>query len=185
MAASRPNPSAKRRLASIAAMPKKLRPVILALILAAVAAGAAGCGNGGPAPSIPAADAQTLDAKIQEIQANVQVGSCLVAETKTDDLISDVQNLPSSVNPDVKQALENGANNLKLLLSDPNQCSSRTTTPTTSSTTESTTESTTTTKTRPSTTTTKTQTQPTTTTPTQTTPTTPSGGVGPGSPGGL
>jgi predicted small lipoprotein YifL len=166
-------------------MPKKLRSVILALILAAVAAGVAGCGNSGPAPSIPAADAATLDAKIQEIQANVQVGSCLVAESKTDDLIADVQSLPSSVDSGVKASLENGANNLKLLLSDPTKCASRSTTATTPSTTESTTESTTTTKTRPSTTTSRTQTQPTTTTPTQTTPTTPSGGVGPGSPGGL
>jgi hypothetical protein len=167
-------------------MPKKLRPIILALILAAVAAVVAGCGNGGPAPSIPAAGAATLDSKIQEIEANVQVGSCLVAKAKTDDLIADIQSLPSSVNPDVKAALENGANNLNLLLSDPTKCASRTTITTAPSTTESTTtESTTKTNTRPSTTTTRTQTQPTTTTPTQTTPTTPSGGVGPGSPGGL
>jgi hypothetical protein len=167
-------------------MPKKLRPVTLALFLAAVAAGVAGCGNSGPAPSIPAADAATLDSKIQEIEANVQVGSCVVAESKTDDLIADVQSLPSSVNSDVKAALENGANNLKLLLSDPTKCASRTTTASTPSTTESTTTaSTTKTNTRPSTTTTRTQTQPTTTTPPQTTPTTPSGGVGPGSPGGL
>jgi outer membrane murein-binding lipoprotein Lpp len=166
-------------------MPKKLRPLILALMMAAVAAGVAGCGDSGPAPSIPADDAQTLDAKIQEIEANVQVGSCLVAQTKTDDLIADVQDLPSSVDSDVRRALESGANNLKLLLSDPSQCATRTTSTTTPSTTESTTESTTTTKTRPSTTTSRTQTQPTTTTQTQTTPTTPSGGVGPGSPGGL
>ena len=174
-------------MASIAAMPK-LRPLLLALALAGVSAGLLGCGgNSGPDPSIPADNAQTLLAKIQEIQANVEVGSCAVAAEKTDDLIADVQELPSGVNPDVTRALESGANNLKLLVSDPGQCESRAATTSTPSTTESTTESTTTTKTQPSTTTTKTQTQPTTSTPTQTqtTQTTPSGGVGPGSPGGL
>ncbi|MFL5907068.1 MAG: hypothetical protein ACJ75Z_05680 [Solirubrobacterales bacterium] len=162
------------------------RPIILALALAGASAGLFGCGgSSGPPASIPADNSQILLAKIQEIEANVQVGSCLVAESKTDDLIADVQNLPTSVNSDVKQALESGANNLKLLLSDPGQCQGRTTSTTTPSTTESTTtESTTTTKTRP-TTTTNTQTQPSTTTQTQTTQTSPSGGVGPGSPGGL
>ena len=80
-----------------------------------------GCGNSGPDPSIPADDAQILLAKIAEIQANVDVGSCLVAADKTDDLLADVANLPSSVNSQVKEALDNGANNLKLLLNDPEQ----------------------------------------------------------------
>ena len=69
-----------------------------------------------------------LSSKIEEIQANVQVGSCVVAADKTDDLIADVQQLPSSVNSDVKTALLNGANQLKILLADPNQCQGRTTT---------------------------------------------------------
>jgi hypothetical protein len=171
--------------ASIAAMPKMLRPILLALMLAAASAGVLGCGgNGGPSPSLSSQEAAVLSSKIDEIQANVQVGSCLVAGDKTDELISDVHDLPSSVNSDVKQALESGANQLKLLLADPSQCQGRTTT-STPSITESTTESTTTTNTntRPSTTTTRTQTQPTTTTQTQSTPTTTpgaSGGIGPG-----
>jgi hypothetical protein len=169
--------------ASIAAMPKRLRPILLALFLAASAV-AAGCGNSGPDPSIPQADARILLAKIEEIKANVDVGSCLVASDKTDDLLADVANLPSGVNSDVKQALDNGANNLKLLLNDPSQCQGRSETTTTESTTApTTTEETTTERTEP-TTTEETQTQPTTTTQTQTTPTesTPgaSGGIGPG-----
>ncbi len=174
-------------LASIAAMPKMLRPILLALILAAASAGAIGCGgNGGPDPSLSAQEAAVLTSKIDEINANVDVGSCLVAADKTDDLIADINNLPSSVNSDVKQALDNGANNLKLLLTNPDKCQGRATTTTeTTTSTPSTTESTTTTRTRPSTTTTtRTQTQPTTTTTqTQTTPTTTpgaSGGIGPG-----
>jgi hypothetical protein len=175
--------SAKGPLASIAAMSNKLRSIVFALILAA-SAGVVGCGNSGPDPSIPADDAQTLLAKIAEIRANVDVGSCLVAADKTDDLLADVANLPSSVNSQVKESLDNGANNLKLLLNDPAKCQGRSATTTTpeTTTTPSTPEETTTERTQ-STTTTRTQTQPTTTTQTQSTPTItqpPSGGIGPG-----
>ena len=182
----RTTPSGQRGLASIAAMPKMLRPILLALMLAAASAGAVGCGgNGGPDPSLSAQEAAVLTAKIDEINANVDVGSCLVAADKTDDLIADINNLPSSVNSDLKQALDNGANNLKLLLTNPDKCQGRatTTTETTTSTPSTTESTTTTTRTRPSTTTTRTQTQPTTTTQTQTAPTTTpgaSGGIGPG-----
>jgi len=177
-------------MASIAAMPSKLRPILLVLFLAGASAGVLGCGGSdGPDPSLTPQEAAVLDSKIDEIQDNVEVGSCLVASDKTDDLIGDVQDLPSSVDSDVKTALENGANRLKLLLADPDQCEGRTTTsgPTTTST-PSTTESTTETRTRP-TTTTRTQTQPTTTattpTQTQTSPSTTPGGSGGIGPGGL
>jgi hypothetical protein len=178
-------------VASIAAMPNTLRSILLALILAAVSGGLLGCGgDSGPDPSIPGADARTLLAKIEEISANVDVGSCLVADEKTDELLADIDELPSGVNDDVRQALENGANNLKLLLTDPSQCEGRTTTtePTTTTTTAAPTtteEETTTTKTRPSTTT-ETETEPNvTTTPTQTGPSTTTGGSGGIGPGGL
>src|SRR4051794_8632146 len=182
MASDPPKPDRTGRMVTIAAMPKGLRPILLALFLAAAAAGVLGCGgSSGPDPSIPSQEAAVLSSKIDEIAANVRVGSCLVASEKTDDLISDVQDLPSSVNSDVKTALANGANQLKLLLADPNECQGRTTTSETTTSTPSTTEETTTERTQ-STTTTRTQTQPTTTTQTQTTPppTTGSGGIGPG-----
>jgi len=164
----------------------RLRPILLALLLAASAT-LYGCGNSGPDPSIPPESARTLLAKIEEIKANIDVGSCLVAADKTDDLLADVADLPSSVNTDVKQALDNGANNLKLLLNDPSKCEGRietTSTPETTTTPTETTESTIE-RTQP-TTTQRTQTQESTTTQTQTTPTqtTPdggaSGGIGPG-----
>ena len=175
-------PNSREARASIAAMPKRLRPILLALILA-VSAAVYGCGNSGPDPSIAKENSQVLLAKIAEIKANVDVGSCLVAAAKTDDLLADIADLPSSVNNDVKQALDSGANNLKLLLTDPSKCAGRTATTTTESTTApTTTEETTTERTQP-TTTEQTQTQPTTTTQTQTTETTTpgaSGGIGPG-----
>jgi hypothetical protein len=173
----------------LAAMPKQLRPILLAIFLALAAGAVAGCGgSSGPDPSIAPDEAAVLSAKINEIQSNVAVGSCLVAGDKTDELISDIHNLPSSVNDQVVQALENGANNLKLLLANPDQCQGHTTTSQTTTSTPSTTESTTTTtRTRPTTTTTQTQTQQTTPTQTQTqtTPTPTTGGSGGIGPGGL
>lgn len=148
----------------------------------------AGCGgDSGPDPSISREDAQTLLAQVQEIEDNVEVGSCIVASDRTDQLISDIGELPDSVDEDVRQALDNGANNLRLLLADPDQCEREETTVETTTeeeptTTEEAEEETTTreTTTRPEQTQTKT-----TPTQTQTTPTNPSGGVGPGSSGGL
>lgn len=182
--------SIKSRTASIAAMPKKLRSISLALILAGASLGAVGCGDDGPDPSIDRADAETLLAELQEIEANVEVGSCFVASDRTDTLISEIGDLPDSVDEEVRSALENGANNLRLLLADPDQCAGRTTTTEPTTTAErTTTQEPTTTRTQPTTTrTTPTQTQTqtqTTQTQTQTTPTSPSGGVGPGAPGGL
>jgi hypothetical protein len=168
-------------------MLKLARPILLALILAAASGAVAGCGSdNGPDPSISGQEAAALASKIDEIQRNVDVGSCLVAADKTDDLLADIDQLPSSVNGDVRKALDNGANNLKLLLADPAKCASQTTTSEPTTTEESTTEPTTTEKTQPTTTTsTRTQTQPTTPTQTQTQPppvttTGGSGGLGPG-----
>ena len=169
-------PSAQTTRATIAAMPKPLRVIVLAVVLAAASAGVIGCGSSGPDPSIPPENARILLSKIAEIKANVDVGSCLVAAEKTDDLLSDVADLPASVNSDVKQALDSGANNLKLQLTDPSKCQGRTETTTTpETTTPSTTEETTTERTQTQTTPTQTQTTPNTTT-------TPgaSGGIGPG-----
>jgi len=175
------NPGHSSAPATIAAMPNQLRPIVLALFLAAAALGVLGCGSSSPDPSLTAEQAAVLSSKIDEIQANVQVGSCLVAADKTDDLIADVQELPSAVNSDVKTALLNGANQLKILLADPTQCQGRTNTSETTTSTPSTTESTTTTRTQPTTTT---QAPPTTTVNTSTQGTTigagNSGGIGPG-----
>lgn len=170
-------------------MPIKIRSAVLALIPVAGIMVLAGCGgDGGPDPSISQEDAQTLLAQVQEIEDNVEVGSCIVASDRTDQLISDIGELPDSVDEDVRQALDNGANNLRLLLADPDQCErEETTVETTTEEEPTTTEEETTTRettTRPEQTQTQTQTQ-TTPTQTQTTPTNPSGGVGPGSAGGL
>src|SRR5215208_2026280 len=117
IASERSTANVKTRPASIAAMPKKLRSISLALFLAGAALAAAGCGgDSDPDPSISQEEASALVSRIQEIEANVEAGSCLVAADRTDELIAEIDDLPDSVNDDVKSALDNGANNLKLLL---------------------------------------------------------------------
>jgi hypothetical protein len=167
-------------------MPIKIRSAVLALIPVAGVMVLAGCGgDSGPDPSISREEAQTLLAQVQEIEDNVEVGSCIVASDRTDQLISDIGELPNSVDEDVRQALDNGANNLRLLLADPDQCErEETTVETTTEEEPTTTEEETTTRETTTTRPEQTETQ-TTPTQTQTTPTNPSGGVGPGSSGGL
>jgi hypothetical protein len=173
--------SIREALASIAAM-LRARAIIVAITLAVASTGVAGCGGGeSEDEKIPLDDAQDLLTRIQEIQSNIDIGSCLVAANKAEELVADVQALPSSVNSDLRQALENGSDQLTILLRDPDQCQPRTETTTTTEsipTEETTTEETTTQRT---------QTQPTTTqqTTTQQTTTTPNGGSGGVGPGGL
>jgi len=150
-------------------------------LIAVFAALAAGCGGDDESEGdLPADDAATLLGQLEQVQANLDVGSCFVAADEADVMIAEIEDLPADVDGDLRRALENGAEQLRILVEDPDQCERPTTTE------ETTTEETTTeeTETEEDTTTRETQTEPmTTTTPTQpTTPTTPgSGGVGPGS----
>jgi len=141
---------------------------LLAIAAAAAAFGLSACGDSEPEPSIPLENAQTLVTTLAEIRENVEVGSCEVASTKVDELKGEIEELPSDVDDDVRQGLENGADQLGILVQDPDQCE-RPEEP------ETTTEETTT-ETEPTTTETTTE-ETTTTQPTQpTTPTTPGGG---------
>jgi hypothetical protein len=157
--------------------------VIIVTIALAASLAVAGCGSDNESKGdLPADDATSLLGQLEEVQANLEVGSCFVAADEADILIADIQDLPSDVDGDLRQALERGAEQLRTLLEDPDQCERPVTT-------ETTTEDTTTEETSTEETTTEeTTTEPTTTeptTPTQpTTPTTPgSGGVGPGGTG--
>jgi hypothetical protein len=171
---------AREGLASIAAVPRP--KAIFAVLALAASLAIAGCGSDDESQGdLPADDAATLLGQLEEVQANLDVGSCFVAADEADNLIADIQDLPSDVDADLREALERGAEQLRDLVEDPDQCERPTTVETTTE--EPTTEET---ETEEDTTTRETETEPTTTTtPTQpTTPTTPgSGGVGPGGTG--
>ena len=158
------------------------KPILLALLLAAALI-AAGCGGDEePKPSIPPDNATTLLSTLEEIQANVDNGSCLVAADKVQEFQDELSALPSDVDDEVADALQSGALSLGGLIESDCERPEETTTEETT-TEETTTEETTTEET--------TETEP--TTPTQpTTPTAPSdggtggsGGVEPGGDDGL
>jgi hypothetical protein len=172
----------RRYLASIAAMPKPR--AILAAFCVAVAFAAAGCGgDDAPDPSISKEDADSLLATLQEVEANVDEQSCLVAEDRAQRLQEEIDALPDSVDQDVRDSLQRGALNLGELIGE--QCEPREETTVTE---ETTTQAPTTTE--ETTTQEPTETQPTTPTQPPTTTTTPTqpgsgGGISPGSDGGL
>jgi hypothetical protein len=171
------------RLASIAAVPRA-KQIVVAFACAAAVAGVSACGGEDePEPSIPREDAEGLVAELDEVRANVDEGSCIVAGEQAEEFLARVDELPSDVDEDVRDALEDGGNQLVSLTSDPDQCESQTETlPTETEETEPTeteptdTEPTETQETQPTETTETVPTEP--TTPTQ--PGGGSGGVGPG-----
>jgi hypothetical protein len=149
-------------------MPRTLVIIVSTALGAATALGVVACGGSdGPAPSIGRGAAATLLSELQQVEANVNVGSCAVASTHAQALLDDINKLPDSVDPDVRRALDSGASQLTVLLTEPGQCESQTGTTNTNTTNTATTK----TNTTPTQTTTTTPTQTTTTTPTQ--PTTP------------
>ncbi|HEX2358233.1 MAG TPA: hypothetical protein VHH72_00305 [Solirubrobacterales bacterium] len=159
---------------------RRPRLVSAALCAAAGVVALAGCGGDDqPDPSIQPVDARTLLATLQEVEDNVEVGSCFVAADKVAELRSEIEQLPSDVNSDVRTALEEGTDRLDALV--PAECESDQPTTTTETTTEepTTTEETTTEEPTTDETTTE-ETQPTAPT-TPTTPTSPGGGgIAPG-----
>jgi hypothetical protein len=149
------------------------RKLIVISVALAAAAGLSACGDSKADSSIPFENAQTLITTLEEIKANVDNGSCEVALDKVDELKTEIEGLPSDVSDELKQELLDGADQIAILVRDPDQCEQPQQTTTTEQTTteQTTTQQTTTEQTQPTTTT-----QPT----TPTTPTTPGGGGGTG-----
>jgi hypothetical protein len=148
--------------------------IALVLVLAV-----AGCGGGNDKKTIPAGNAQSLIAGLDRVSDQFDNGACNGAQAKVSDLQNAADNLPSSVDPEVKKNIQDGLQRLNDLVQ--RDCQ-RSETTTTSSTTSSTTPTTT------STTTTTSSSSPTTTSTTSTSTSSsdtggvepPNGGTGPG-----
>lgn len=120
------------------------------------------CGSS-PSNGLNQADSDVLLSELDQIRSFLAAGSCISAGSHAVTFLSEVQTLPADTDPDLRQALENGAQNLTVLLDDPANCSAPVPTTTTAPPTTTTTPSTTTTP-------------PPTTTTTPTTTTAPGGG---------
>ncbi|HEY1594424.1 MAG TPA: hypothetical protein VGF74_03425 [Thermoleophilaceae bacterium] len=155
--------------------------VLAGVILAAVAVVLAGCG--GQKRTIPTHSGQSFLNQLDKIGEQFDNGSCSGAQDKVASLASQVRQLPSSVDAEVKRNLQAGVARLAVLVS--RNCQRATPTNTTPTTVPTVTVPTTTV---PTTTVPATPTGPTgpTTTPTTptTTPTSPGGTTGPGNGGG-
>ena len=148
-----------------------MRPRFLtALLLVAAAAPAAGCGSDNePKPSIPATASAALEARLAEVERRMDAGggACTDIANDTEPAVHGiVQGLPSSVDSDVRNALQDSFDHLFDLTS--SQCDDKKGQET-DTTTETTQTQTQTTETQTETSTT--ETAPTDTTPTDTTPT--------------
>jgi hypothetical protein len=155
--------------------------VLSCVILVGVAVALAGCGS--EKRTIPTHTGQSFLNQLDKIGEQFDNGSCSGAQDKVSSLESQVHQLPSSVDAEVKRNLESGVARLSTLVSRTCQRATPTnTTPTTVPTVPTTPTTTTPTNTAPTTPTTVPSTPTTTpttpsTTPT-TTPTTPGGGGG-------
>jgi hypothetical protein len=162
-------------LATLAAVLRSTR-ILAALAAAALAVGVAACGDDKPERSIPADSAQELANTLGAILSSVDNGDCTTAAGDVQELQEQIEALPSEVNDEVADALQDGALNLGGLVDD--ECEE----PEVTTTEETTTEEPETTETEQTTTEETTTEPPTTTLPPPTTPG--DGGVGPGQ-GGL
>jgi hypothetical protein len=149
------NRAGQKRASRLAAMPRKLRKTLLACALAATIAG---CGSDDG--TIPSNDADQLLTQLDAIQSDIESGDCELAHSHAVQLAEAVGQLPSDVDPKVREGLTEASTHVVELSGDPAQCEQTTgatgETGATSTTTEETTtteEPTTTTDEEPTTTT--------------------------------
>jgi hypothetical protein len=165
-------------MSRLAPMRRLLAPTLALGLGALCAVVVASCG-GGNSQLLSGDNANQLNTALDRIASDANRGACSSAASLADSIANQL-NQQSNLDRDLKSALIQGFQRLKVLAGNPSTCLTLSTTTTTPTTTTATTQAQTT-KTTP----TQTQTTPTQTTPTQTTPTTTtngSGGVG-GGPG--
>jgi hypothetical protein len=161
---------------------------ILALVLgAALAVALVSCGGRDKKGLLPGDNAQQILANLTTVEQLASSGDCADAALKVDEVQSEIDALPTTVDARLRSRLREGAQKLSDIVNSPGACE----TTTTESTTEPSTSSSTTTK-KPKTTTTSTSTTTTsptstsTSTTTTTTPTTTTNTTGgTGTPGGV
>jgi hypothetical protein len=169
----------------------RLRPVvrlalpIVALALgAAVAVGLVSCGGRDEKGLLPGDTADQIIANLDAVKADARAGDCSSAATEVAAVQQQIDELPSSVDSQLRARLAEGAQNLADVVNSPGACESTTEATTEPTTTEESTTTTTTEKQKTKSTTTTTSPTTTTTGPTTTTTTTPTEPTTGGTPGG-
>jgi len=123
------------------------RPALRTLSLTLATAAAltlAACGGGGGSDQglLPGQTADQIVQNLGSVETLFDQGQCEQAAAKADEVVSDVQALPESVKPKLRQVLEDAAVRLQEKVASDCQTAAATAPATTLDTTESTTEST-------------------------------------------
>jgi hypothetical protein len=147
----------------------RLTILLLSLMLGAGAAVLASCGgdDGPDGPGIPSADAEGMLAELERARAAFEAGDCLEVQESAQQIADNAANLADAdppLDPEVQDALTQGAEHLGELATTSSECAQEPTTTTTDEDKTTTTEPTTTTSepttTEETTTTTTTEEQP-------------------------
>ncbi len=102
----------------LAAMPGRLQMTLLAGVCA-LTLGACGSDEAG---TIPKENSSSLVATLDAIQGEVDAGNCELAGESAQAFVDGVNLLPAEVDDEVKQGLQDAANQLRKLTADPTQC---------------------------------------------------------------
>jgi hypothetical protein len=135
----------------------RIAVLLLSLLLGAGCAVLVSCGSGDSGPGIPATNAEQIIAELERARASEQAGDCGAVEESATKIQANINAIDEEIDPEVKTAVDQGAQHLAELASDPTQCEEATST-------TSTTDKTTSTEPEPTTTATPTTTEETTTT---------------------
>jgi hypothetical protein len=101
----------------------RLPLVVLSVSLGAVCAIVlAACGSDDEDGTIPPASAQALIQSLQDAQGEQSQGDCQGVADAAGNLLTQIDELPDSVDPEVRQALAEGSNNLRALGEDETNC---------------------------------------------------------------
>jgi hypothetical protein len=108
--------SEQPRLAAMPGKPpsrrsRRARAGPLAIALAGLVAGAAGCGSDGDG-SIPPDVSDGLLSRVEAVEQSVEAGDCDLAQQQAEELVSDVGELPGEVEAEVERGLVDGATQL-------------------------------------------------------------------------
>ena len=93
------------------------------------------CGSGDSEPGIPATNAEQIIAELERARASEQAGDCSAVEESATKIQANINAIDEEIDPEVKSAVDQGAQHLAELASDPAQCAETTSTTSTDETT--------------------------------------------------
>jgi len=122
MPARRPN-GRREPVARLAAMPRPPLFLLSVVLGAVVAVALASCGSDDEG-TIPPQSAAAMLTALENARGEQSQGDCTGVSDAAGNLLTAVNEAPETVDPDVRQAILDGANNLRALAEDESRCQS-------------------------------------------------------------